>query len=196
MRDRAQRLAHAPRARAGVRQGIVRARVRDWRFALQHLPNDRDVLARARERLVERLPVPALDDLRARNAEAERHAPARQVIERERVHRGRGGRACGDLHHRRAEPDLLGVRSDPGERRERVGAPGLGGEDDVVAEALGLLRDVDEAGRGLVLPVAELKSELELFGHALRLRGEGRSRGVAREEACAERSVCETHARG
>src|SRR5262245_42630404 len=65
MRDRPQRLAHPPRARPGVGQGIVRAGVADGPFAAQHLPHDREVLARARDRLVEGLAVPAFDHLAA-----------------------------------------------------------------------------------------------------------------------------------
>ena len=47
-----------------------------------------------------------------------------------------------------AELDLRGVRADPGQRREGVRAPRLGGPDRVVAEPLGLLRELDEVRGG------------------------------------------------
>ncbi len=50
--------------------------VRDRAFAPEHLAHDRDVVARARDRLRPRLAVPAFDDLRPRQARAPR-SPAR-----------------------------------------------------------------------------------------------------------------------
>ena len=48
-----------------------------------------------------------------------------------------------------AEPTLirLGLRGEPREHGDRVGAPGLGGPDGVVAEPLRLLHERDELGR-------------------------------------------------
>src|SRR5206468_7114584 len=70
-------------------------------------------------------------------------------------------RARADLHDRRAEPDSRRVRADPRERREGVGAPGLGGPHRVVAQPLRLLRDLDEVRVRFALPVSELYPELQ-----------------------------------
>ena len=72
-----------------VGEGVVRARVGDRSLASQHLAHDVDVLARARQRLPERRPVPALHHLRARHPEAEHEATLREVVEGEGVHRAR-----------------------------------------------------------------------------------------------------------
>ena len=81
------------------------------------------------------------------------------MVERERVHRARRGRARRDLHDSRAQPDALGVRADPRERRERVGAPRLGRPHRVEAEPLRLLCERDRERIGLRAPVAELQAE-------------------------------------
>ena len=127
---------------------VVLALELDRLLAPQDAPDDLDVLARARERLAERLAVPALDDLRARHAEPEREPAVRQVVERERVHRARRRRARRDLHDAGAQPDALGVRADPRGGRERVGAPRLGRPHRVEAEPLRLLRERDGNGLG------------------------------------------------
>src|SRR4051812_7068046 len=98
MRDRTERLAESPRAPAVVGHAEVLALERDRLFASEHAPHDVDVLTRPRERLAERLPVPTLHHLWSRHAEPEAETPVRQVIERERVHRTRRGRARRDLH--------------------------------------------------------------------------------------------------
>ena len=159
MRDRAQRLAEAPRARPVVRKLVVLAVELDRLLAAQDAPHDLDVLARARERLAERLAVPTLDHLRARHAEPEREAAVRQVIERERVHRARRGRARRDLDDAGAQPDARRVRADPRRGGERVGAPRLGRPHRVVLEPLRFLRQRDRERVRLRAPVAELKSE-------------------------------------
>src|SRR5439155_17520688 len=64
-----QRLAQ-PGA-VGIGQRVVLALERHRALAGEDAPHDRDVLARAGQRLAEGLPVPALDDLRARYAEPE-----------------------------------------------------------------------------------------------------------------------------
>ena len=112
--------------------------VGDRPLARPDVAQDPDVLAHPRQRLGERLAVPALDDLRSGDAETEDHPPAAEVVERHRRHRGRGRRPRRDLHDRRAELDLLGRRAPPGERHQRVGAVRLGGPDRVKAEPLGL----------------------------------------------------------
>src|SRR5581483_1384294 len=103
-----------------------------------------------------RLAVPALGHLRPRGAEAERDAPAREQVERGHGHRRRGGAARRHLHDRRAEADPLGARADPGERRDRVGAPGLRGPHAVEAEPVRLLRERQRRDR-VVVP--ELQAE-------------------------------------
>ena len=93
----------------------------------------------ARERLGERLAVPTFHHLWARHAEAERESAAREMIEREHVHRGRRRGAGRDLHDAGAQPDALGVRADPRQRREHVGAPRLRRPHGIEAESLGFL---------------------------------------------------------
>ena len=56
-------------------------------------------------------------------------------------------RARRHLHDRRAEPHALGLRAPPGQRRQHVGAVGLGRPDRVEAEALGLGDRVLDPGR-------------------------------------------------
>ena len=80
------------------RQRVVLAVVGDRPLARPDVAQDADVLARAGERLGERLAVPALDHLRAADAEAEDEAPAAEVVHRHRGHRGRGRRARAHLH--------------------------------------------------------------------------------------------------
>ena len=130
-------------------------------LAAQHPADDLDVLAGAGQRLVGRPAVPALDDLRARHAEAE-HAAGRW----------RGGRASWRaiavaVGVRAAicttpVPSLIvdGVAGDPGQRGERVGAPRLGGPHRVEAEPLGLLGRRDDVGRRQLPPVPPHQSEL------------------------------------
>ena len=89
----------------------MRAVVGDRPVPRPDVAQDPDVLARARERLGERLAVPALDDLRAGHAEPEDQAAARQMVERHRRHRGRRRRSGRDLHDRGPELDPLGRAS-------------------------------------------------------------------------------------
>ena len=115
---------------------------------LHELPSQRgahdlDVLARLLERLAPVLAVPALDDLRARGAEAEEKAPAGEQVERRRRHRRVRRRAAGDLHDRAAELDPLGRRTEPREHGDAVRSPCLRRPCRVVAEPLGLLRHRD-----------------------------------------------------
>ena len=121
-RHQLQRLAEPGAVRE--RDVVVLAVVLDD-LAAQRRTHDLDVLARLAERLAPRLAVPALHDLRARGAEAEQEAAAREQVERRRRHRRVRGRAAGDLHDRRAELDPLGERAEPRERRDGVRAPRL-----------------------------------------------------------------------
>src|SRR5690606_10779085 len=86
--DALERLALPRRARAVVRDAVLLAVVHERFLALEDLADDLHVLAHPRERLVEGLPVPALDDLRARGAEAEDEAAAGERVERHRRHGG------------------------------------------------------------------------------------------------------------
>ena len=79
-------------ALAGERQRVVRTLVGDRRLAGQHLADDVHDLAGADQRLGERLPVPALHDLRAAHTHAQDDPAAGEVVEGERVHRDAGRR--------------------------------------------------------------------------------------------------------
>jgi hypothetical protein len=137
----AQRAAEAGGALAAERHGVDLALVLDPVLGGEHLAEDGDVVAGRRQRLAERDPVPALDDLRSRDAEPEDQAAARQLLERQGGHRRGAGRAGPDLGDGGAEPERGRAGGDVGERDERVVDPRLGGPDRVVAEAL------DVAGR-------------------------------------------------
>ena len=162
VRDRLERLAQPDRAGTVVRVRVVLARELERRLAGEDAADDLDVLARAGERLAERLAVPALDDLRARHPETEDQAAVAQVVERERVHRGRGRRARRDLHDAGAELDRRRVRGDPHERRERVRAPRLRAPHRVEAELLGLLRELRDLRGRPRAPVPEDQSEFHV----------------------------------
>ena len=139
-------LSALPSPSAALQREVVElAVVLDGLAAGDDAADDVDVLAGAGERAGIGLAVPALDDLRAGRAEAEDEAPAGQVVERDRRHRrGRRG-ARRELDDAGAEADALGVRAPPGERREGVGAVGLGRPHRVEAEALGLLDRLQRA---------------------------------------------------
>ncbi len=149
-----QRLARAVRQR----QGPVLPLVRDGLAAQRHR-DDVDVLAGAPERVVEPDAVPALAHLRARDAEPEPEAATGERVERRGGHRGGGGRAGRDLHHRGAQADPLGQRTDPGEHGRRVRAVRLRRPGDGVAEPVGLLREGDVVGVVAGAPVAEVQPE-------------------------------------
>ncbi len=177
VKRRLQRLAE-PRdpLAAAHRERVVRAVGGDGRPPGDRVAHDPDVLARARERLRERLAVPALDDLRARHAEPEHEAAAAQVVHRHRGHRRGGRTARAHLHDRRAEPDPLGLGAPPRQRRQRVGAVGLRGPDRVEAEALGLLHGRERRRRRRTGgPVARVEAELQAHGITSRSRPAGAS---------------------
>lgn len=116
MRDRLQCLAESHAIGALVRVGVEASVEFNGPFAPEDLAYDIDVLpGRGQRRLRERAPVPALHDLRPRQPEAEHHAPAREMVEGERVHRGGGGGAGGHLCDGGAQLDTGRPRRDPGE---------------------------------------------------------------------------------
>ena len=120
-----------------------------------------DVLARALQLLGEALPVPALGDLRPRGADAEDHAPARELVDRGGRHRGHRRRAGGHLEDPRAEADPRGLTRQPAEHGRGVRAVGLGGPHRVIAQPLGLLDDVQLVLRAEAeAPVADVHAEL------------------------------------
>ena len=136
--DAAQRLAEAGGTRAGVGNLVVLALVGQRRLARQRLADDLDVFLGAAERLAVGHAVPALDHLRPGRTDAEQEPPAGQRIQRHRGHRGTGRRARLHLHDRGARLDPRGARQHPGDRRHRIGAPGLARPHRDVAETFGL----------------------------------------------------------
>ena len=157
-----QRLAEAGVAVLAVRrQRVVRAVRGDRGLTREHVADDPDVLARAGQRLGERLAVPALDHLRPGDPEPEHEAAAAEMVERHRGHRRGRGTAGAHLHDPRPQAQPLGVRAPPGQRREHVAAVGLRGPDRVEAQALGLEHAVQRTGRrGSRRPVAGVQPEL------------------------------------
>src|SRR5262249_44412614 len=66
------------------------------------------------------------------------------------------------LHDRRAQVDRAGLRRQPGEHADHVGAVGLGRPDRLEAGRLGGLHDLDRVvASGADAPVAEVESEFE-----------------------------------
>ncbi len=163
MDHRLQRLAEASALRIG--QLVVVAVEGDRSLAGPDRAHDLDVLAGPGERLCERHPVPAFDDLRARDPEAADEAATREVVHRHRRHRRRGRLAGAQLQDRRAEAQALGVRPPPGQRRDRVRSVGLGGPDRVEAEALSLLHLLQRPGGRPRGPVADLQAQLQILAH-------------------------------
>ena len=147
---------------SGQRQLVVLALVVERALAGDDLAHDLDVLAGAAPGLRVGHAVPALGDLRARRAEAEDEAAAGELVDRRPGHRRGGGRAGGHLHDRGAELDRLGLRGQPGEHADHVGAVGLGHPDRFEAGLSAAQHDLE----GLLAartdaPVAEVESELQ-----------------------------------
>ena len=137
-RDRQlERLAGA----IGQRQ-LERRAVKLDAFARQRHAHYRHVVARALQLPRESLPVPTLGDLRAGGADAEHHAPARQLIDRGGGHRGHRRGAGGHLEDPRAQPDATGLPGKPPQHGRRVRAVGLCRPDRVIAQALCLPDDL------------------------------------------------------
>jgi hypothetical protein len=142
--DRLQRLADPQGAGAAVGQLVLLAVVRHRRLAPEDLAHDRHVVLHPVVGLAPRLAVPALDDLRTRDAESgDEAAAACHGVDRRRRHRGIGRRARGELHDAGAELDAPGQRGEIGERRDGVGTVGLGGPYRIVAQLLGALHQLD-----------------------------------------------------
>ena len=127
----------------GHRQLVVLALVLERALAGDDLADDLDVLAGAAPRLRVGHAVPALGDLRARRAEAEHETAAGEHVDRRAGHRGGGGRARRHLHDRRAELDRLGLRGEPGEDGDDVGAVALGDPDRLEPVRLGRADEID-----------------------------------------------------
>jgi len=83
------------------------------------------------------------------------------------------------------------VGTDPGQRREGVGAPGLGGPDGVVADALGFLREaqIDRAGCFAYSPVAGAAANALPGQLPAAVREERRARVMAVAEAVSTRKL-------
>ena len=144
MQDRLQRLALAQRARTVVGQPYGVAVVGDRRFAGQHFAHDRRVVAQLGDRRAPGGTVPALHHLRSRHSKADDGAPAPgERVDGHGVHGGGGGAAGVDLNDGGAETDPAGVRGQVRQRRQRVGAVGLGRPHAVVAEPLRELHRCD-----------------------------------------------------
>src|SRR5690242_13697651 len=103
MQDQLERLAEA--GAAGDRDLILLTLEIERLRAREDAAHDLDVLACAGEWLAIWLAMPAFDDLRAGEAEAEQHAPAAEHIERSGGHRGVGGGARRHLQNTCAEFD-------------------------------------------------------------------------------------------
>src|SRR5690606_35013430 len=86
--------------------------------------------------------------------EPQYRAPAREVVETERGHRGGGWGAGRELGDAGAQLDAPGVRPPPGQRGEGVGTVGLRGPHRLVAEPLCGADGLQRAGWWHLLPVA------------------------------------------
>ena len=143
VQDGFQRLADSHGAGPGVGQRDLAAVVRHGRLAGEDLAHDRDIVADAPIGLAPRLAVPTLDDLRARNTQAnDEAAAAGHRVDGRRRHRRVRRCARGQLHDPGAELDAAGVRRQEGERRHGVRTVGLGRPHRVVAQLLGALHEL------------------------------------------------------
>ncbi len=108
----------------------------------QDFAHDGHVFPHPRQRLAIGHPVPALHHLRAGDSQAQDEPPPGQVVQGHRGHGGVRWRAPVNLHDPRAQPDPRGLRADPGQRRHRVRAVGLGRPGHVVAQPLRLAHQI------------------------------------------------------
>ena len=137
--DALERLAQAGGVGALVGNLVVLAVVDQRLLAREDGAHDGDVFARLAQRLAVGLAVPAFHDLGAGEPQPQQHAAAGELVEGDGGH-GRVGRRAGrHLHDGRAQVDALGLRADPGQRRDRIRAIGLGRPDRVEAQAIRLL---------------------------------------------------------
>src|SRR5207302_1538407 len=104
----------ADAAGAAIRQRVELAVELERAVTAKGAPNHLDVFTCARERLVRRLPVPALDHLGTGDAEPEHEPAVREVVECDRGHGGRGGGTRRELYDAGADMDPFGVGGDPG----------------------------------------------------------------------------------
>src|SRR5206468_2145115 len=133
----------------------------------EHVAEDLDRLAYARERLVERDLVPTLDDHVRGRADAEAEAPPGGVLQRGGMLREHRGAARERVHDTGPESQALGPGGGQGKRREAVRARGLTGPEVVEADCLGALY------QGLVLAERHAREgkrqrPSDRWGHALR----------------------------
>ena len=152
MQDHPERLAHAGGAFALVGERDFPPVVGHRLIAREDLPHDRDIVLDAPVGPAPGLPVPALDDLRARNADADDHPPAaRERVDGLGLHGGIGGCARGKLDDPGAKLDPLRDGGQIGERRHGVGAVRLGRPHRIVAEPVGELhqfgREIEHRAR-------------------------------------------------
>ena len=166
MQDGLERLAEPGRVRPRVGNLVVLPAELQRLLALEDRAQDLDVLARLDERLAERLTVPALGHLRARDAEAEPEATAGERVERHRGHGRHRRRARGNLHDAGADVNPRRAREEPRRRRHGVGAVRLRRPHRRVAEPLGLedLVDVEREARARIV-----EAQRQLHGVTLSL---------------------------
>ena len=116
-------------------------------LAGEHRAQRLDRLAHPRQRLLERHPVPALDDHVRRRAEAEHEAPAAtRPASAARAARARAGPARERVDDAGPQAHPLGCAAGERERREAVGAGGLARPEVVVAGRLGAAEEVAVVG--------------------------------------------------
>ena len=173
--DALQRLAEPGGIRTAIGHGVVHALVDDRLLPRDDAAHDRDVFPEPLVGLAVGDSVPALDHLRPRRPDAEDEAAARKRLQGHRGHGGAGRRARRHLHERGADRHSLGLGQNPGGRRHRVRAIGLGSPDRLVAESLRLADQVDVDGE-VPARIAEHEPELQHFSSPV-TRGEG-SRAV------------------
>ena len=82
--------------------------------------------------------MPAFGYLGPRDTEAESETPAGQGVERGRRHGGVRRGTTGNLEHRGADIDVLGLGRHPGEHGCGIGSVCLGGPRHRVSESVGL----------------------------------------------------------
>ncbi len=149
------------------RQLVVLSVMLERPLAGDDLADDLDVFACPPPRLRVGNAVPALRDLRAGGAEAEHEAASGERVQGRPGHRRSRRRPRRDLHDRRAELDPLGLRGQPAEHGDDVGAVALGDPDGVEPVRL---RRPDEVDRLLALrpdsPIAEVDVQFRCHGGA------------------------------
>ncbi len=138
-----QRLAQAGRVVAAIGDLIVVALEGQRGLAAEDGADDADVFARAPQRLGVADAVPPLDHLRPGETQAHQEASAGELVERHGGHGGVGRGSAGHLHDGRAQLNACRQRPQPGQRRDGVGAIGLGRPDAVDAQPVGLLDEFD-----------------------------------------------------